>query len=63
MECISEKNLKDCTCTYISCEKRGKCCLCVAYHRKRGEIPGCFFNPQAERMYDRSIRFFIESHK
>ncbi len=63
MECISEKNLKDCTCTYTSCEKRGKCCLCVAYHRKRNEIPGCFFKPQAERVYDRSIRFFIESHK
>ncbi|WP_446715256.1 DUF6485 family protein [Caloramator sp. Dgby_cultured_2] len=36
------KNLKGCTCTYTSCSRRGKCCECVAYHRSKGEIPGCF---------------------
>jgi hypothetical protein len=32
----------------------------VAYHRKRGEIPGCFFSPKDEAAYDRSVSFFIE---
>ncbi len=63
MECIYEKNLKECTCTYTACEKRGKCCLCVSYHRKRNEIPGCFFSPQAEKTYDRSIKNFIATNR
>ena len=62
-ECVMEKNLKNCTCTYSSCSRRGACCECVMYHRKNGEIPGCFFPPAAERTYDRSIRAFIAAHK
>jgi len=54
MECNVEKNIKDCTCTY-SCSKRGLCCKCVANHRKNNEIPGCFFPPDAEKTWDRSI--------
>lgn len=49
-----EKNLKDCTCTY-SCNKRGLCCECVAYHRSAGQIPGCFFSKEGEATYDRSV--------
>ncbi len=59
MECDLKKNLGKCPCTYESCSRRGKCCECVAYHRRSGEIPGCFFTPEAEQTYDRSIRKFI----
>lgn len=48
------KNERQCTCTY-PCHRRGKCCECVEYHRKNGEIPGCFFSKQAEKTYDRSV--------
>ena len=55
MECTLEKNIAACTCTY-DCERRGKCCACVAYHRERREVPGCFFSKVGEKTYDRSIR-------
>ena len=55
-----EKNLVDCTCTYMACDKRGLCCLCVAQHRALGELPGCFFPPAAEKTYDRSVRKYVE---
>ncbi|MGB9641687.1 MAG: DUF6485 family protein [Candidatus Ratteibacteria bacterium] len=62
MKCINkDTNLKNCSCTYVSCGKRGMCCECVAYHRDNGEIPGCFFPPEAERGYDRSIKNFINA--
>ncbi len=50
---------KNCKCTY-PCSKHGNCAQCVAYHRDKKEIPGCFFPPEAEKKYDRSIEFFIE---
>jgi hypothetical protein len=53
-----EANREKCTCTY-SCEKRGNCCACVAYHRGRNELPGCFFTTAGEATYDRSIANFI----
>ena len=62
MECNQDKNIANCTCTY-NCSKRGLCCECVASHRRSGEIPGCFFPPEAERTYDRSIRNFIKSQR
>ena len=60
MDCRVDVNLKGCTCTY-SCERRGKCCECVRHHRENGEMPGCFFSPDAERTYDRSIENFIRT--
>ncbi len=62
MECMAEKNLAACTCTY-DCERRGRCCECVAYHRSHAEIPGCSFSREAERTYDRSISRFIKDKK
>ena len=62
MDCIVEKNMAACTCTY-DCEKRGKCCLCVAYHRNMKQLPGCFFSKEGERTYDRSVRKFIEENR
>jgi len=60
-DCINkEKNLKNCGCTYTSCERRGVCCECLRYHWSRGELPGCLFPPEAEKTYDRSLEYFIK---
>ncbi|MDX1358717.1 MAG: DUF6485 family protein [Clostridia bacterium] len=58
-ECKQMENRKDCGCTY-GCSRSGKCCECVRYHRRMGEIPGCFFPKDAEKTYNRSIRYFIK---
>lgn len=50
-----------CTCTY-ACSRHGKCCECVAYHRKHGEVPGCFFSPAGEKTYDRSINHLYRDY-
>lgn len=60
MECKVEKNRENCSCSYTSCNKRGMCCDCVAYHRSNGEIPGCFFPSDGEKTYDRSVANFIK---
>jgi len=59
MECTIEKNTRACACTYEPCGRKGKCCACVEYHRRSGELPGCFFPPAAERTYDRSVAAFV----
>lgn len=59
MKCRKEENLEQCGCTYGHCERKGLCCECIAYHRKRGELPGCLFPPEVERTYDRSIKVFV----
>ena len=61
MECIVEENMKACACTY-PCERRGKCCECVAYHRAKKQLPGCFFSKEGEKTYDRSLRKFLEEN-
>ena len=53
-----QKNLEHCTCTYL-CDKRGLCCECVAYHRSKGQIPGCFFSKNGEATYDRSVAALV----
>lgn len=60
MDCVSTTSQKHCTCTYTACDKRGNCCKCVQYHQRQGEIPGCFFTPEGERSYDRSLANFIK---
>ena len=62
-ECNQEKNIKNCTCSYEPCSRKGICCECIAYHRKNGELPGCLFPPEVERTYDRSIKRFIACQK
>ena len=62
MECNKATNLKKCTCTYSPCSRKGLCCECVAYHRRNGEIPGCFFTKNGEASYDRSIKAFVRDH-
>lgn len=61
MECQLDANLRQCTCTYDVCSRKGKCCQCIFYHRSRGELPGCLFSPEVERTYDRSIGRFLQS--
>jgi hypothetical protein len=63
MECPIEENLKTCTCTYEPCSRKGKCCECVAYHRRSGEVPACFFPSDVERTYDRSIERLIKAYR
>jgi len=59
-KCVNlEKNLKQCACTYEPCERKGKCCECIAYHRDMGELPGCVFTKEGEATYDRSASAFI----
>jgi hypothetical protein len=61
MECKQKSNSASCPCTYNSCPRKGICCECIAYHRASNEIPGCYFSREQERVYDRSIEFFIKS--
>ena len=62
--CQNQKqNLANCNCSYASCLRKGICCECVLYHRKNGEIPACFFAPEIEKTYDRSVENFIRANK
>ncbi|MEO0073801.1 MAG: DUF6485 family protein [candidate division WOR-3 bacterium] len=61
--CSIDRNKAACTCTYEPCSRKGKCCECIAYHRRSGELPGCFFSAATEKTYDRSIENFIRSRK
>ena len=63
MECTIDKNKMQCTCTYEPCSRKGKCCECIAYHNRSGELPGCVFPPEVEKTYDRSVARFIACHK
>jgi len=63
MECRKEKNLKDCPCTYKGCPRKGICCECIKYHRENDELPACYFSPDVEKTFDRSIENFIKTKK
>jgi hypothetical protein len=58
-----KENLKSCTCSYEPCSRKGLCCQCIQYHRRSGELPACYFSPEVEKTYDRSISRFIQSRK
>ncbi len=60
MECQKEKNIENCPCTYPGCSRKGLCCECVKHHREKGALPACYFSPEAEKTYDRSIENFIK---
>ncbi len=62
VECKVEENKNDCNCTY-PCDKKGMCCECINYHRKRNELPACYFPDTVERTYDRSIENFIRVYQ
>ena len=42
-------NTLPCTCPNTKCVRHGRCCECVAWHRKKGNPPNCYkFPPQEE---------------
>jgi len=49
-----------CTCTYTNCIRHGKCCECLIYHRRQGELPGCYFSPATERTGERSVEAYLK---
>ncbi|MEA1925816.1 MAG: DUF6485 family protein [Patescibacteria group bacterium] len=55
--------MESCKCTYEGCRYKGMCCECVRHHREKGELPGCFFDADTEKTYDRTIEKFIETHR
>lgn len=62
-ECTRKENQKKyCNCTY-SCNRKGKCCDCLHYHREMGQLPACLFPDDIEKTYDRSIERFIEIYQ
>jgi len=62
MECRRESNESACNCTY-PCGKKGLCCECVSYHRRRGELPACYFPDDVEAGYDRSIENLVKTYE
>ena len=58
-----EKNLQHCNCTYEPCSRKGICCECLAYHRQMQQLPACYFPPEVEKTYDRSIAKFLKISK
>ncbi|MEO0081324.1 MAG: DUF6485 family protein [candidate division WOR-3 bacterium] len=63
MECNIRNNTRYCTCTYEPCARKGRCCECLAYHRDKGELPGCYFPAEVEKTYDRSLARFLACHR
>ncbi|HDQ23178.1 MAG TPA: hypothetical protein ENN28_04420 [Candidatus Uhrbacteria bacterium] len=61
MDCLKEKNLTFCNCTY-PCDKKGLCCECLAYHRAKKELPACYFTAEQEKTYDRSIKYYLANN-
>ncbi len=62
MECNIKDNMGICNCSWEPCPRKGRCCQCMVYHRKMGELPACFFPDEVERTYDRSIKRFVSLH-
>lgn len=62
MKCSIDENRKKCACTYEPCSRKGKCCECITYHWKHRELPACFFPPEVEKTYDRSLNRFIKTY-
>lgn len=62
MHCNIDKNKVNCNCTY-PCSRKGICCECINSHRKKGQLPACYFNKDYEKSYDRSIDNFIDMYQ
>jgi hypothetical protein len=64
MDCVNKaKNTKFCSCSYPACTRKGVCCECLRYHLSQSEVPACLFPKEAEKIYDRSLKFFISLQK
>jgi len=63
-DCSNKKqNMSMCICTYEPCSRKGICCECLHYHRKKQQLPACFFPAEIEKTYDRSVKCFIETQR
>ena len=62
-ECKQKQNLSSCSCTYEPCSRKGICCECIKHHLKNKELPACYFPPDVEKTYDRSIKKFVSNQK
>lgn len=60
MECLKNKNLEHCNCTYSSCPYTGMCCDCMARHLTKRQLPACFFSAEAEQSFNRSFEHFAK---
>ena len=49
---VGETNYFDCTCPK-ECPRHGKCCACVAHHRKIGKLPHCLREQEGYLFYDK----------
>lgn len=58
-DCKIDLNKGGCNCTYEPCSRKGICCECIKYHRDAGELPACYFPPEIEQTFDRSIERFV----
>ncbi len=58
MECKQKVNEERCTCTYPGCSRHAICCDCLHYHKKKRQLPGCFFPADVERTWERSFDAF-----
>jgi len=58
-----QKNLEKCNCTYEPCSRKGRCCLCIEYHREMNQLPACYFTADEERTYNRSVKYFVSRRK
>lgn len=57
------ENKHPCPCTYSGCPHHGKCCDCIAFHNRMGEIPGCLFSKAGEAKWDRSFEAFAKDRR
>ena len=62
MDCKKDRNKSFCSCSF-SCSKKGVCCDCLQYHKRMGELPGCYFPSDYEATGDRSIESFIRLYQ
>lgn len=60
MNCMKERNLKGCNCSYEGCPRKGICCECLRHHIKNRQLPACCFPDDVEKGYDRSFENFVE---
>ena len=55
-------NLRQCSCSYPGCPRKGICCECLRYHLSMNQLPACVFPDDVEKTYDRSFKKFAEIH-
>jgi hypothetical protein len=62
-ECNLKLNQENGTCTYEPCDRKGRCCECIVYHKRLGQLPGCLFSSEVERTFYRSIPRVIAQYR